>query len=441
MAAAAINRLSLSTDKVNVFADPLVKEPLEQLALKVQGLIASVSFPNQAPLESLPSSIKILDTVTRGLDACAILEEASEIAQRVETLSKELALFQATALFKKSEGPFDQNSLEAFSTACKYARNTIRNANTYQKGLDADDKLPGNFQISEFALSLLQSVISQEEPEEIGAPISNDRSEITFHKTVTVRFARKRVLHNEETAANEAAVLSFIRHPNAIQLGLVEQEKGPLELVFTLEYAPLGDIETLLEEDRLHTTFTRDRFLEGFKGLLEFFAFIHEKGFKHRDFKPSNLLVQVVDGKIVIKICDFELFGKKELKNGKGTPFYAAKEMLLTGAERGPPSDMWSFGICGLTTLLNLDPYQLDEGLNINQQAYQICIMLKAPQDQFDNQVSIEIAATKDYANIQERLKLDPDEELEKAFRSCLVIDPSKRPTAKELLERLAKKA
>ena len=66
------------------------------------------------------------------------------------------------------------------------------------------------------------------------------------------------------------------------------------------------------------------------KNLLSALAYLHSIHVVHRDVKLENLLVTVIDGERVVKLCDFGLatFALEPLRIMCGTPTYVAPEVL-----------------------------------------------------------------------------------------------------------------
>lgn len=133
--------------------------------------------------------------------------------------------------------------------------------------------------------------------------------------------------------------------------------------------------------------------------------YLHNKGIVHRDLKPENLLFEDETAKR-LKLCDFGLAEKiKEgeiMYNVVGSPTYMAPEITL-GTGYGKPVDMYSIGVIMYILLCGYPPFEPEEGI----------IDLEFPSPEWDS--------------IADSVK--------KLISLLLEKDPSKRPTAEQVLQ------
>jgi serine/threonine protein kinase len=73
-------------------------------------------------------------------------------------------------------------------------------------------------------------------------------------------------------------------------------------------------------------------------------AFVHENGITHNDIKPGNILFSPARGAVLI---DFGLSSDDAHTpaTAVGTPWYVPPEFLQAPNGRGPPGDVWAFGV------------------------------------------------------------------------------------------------
>jgi outer membrane protein assembly factor BamB len=146
-------------------------------------------------------------------------------------------------------------------------------------------------------------------------------------------------------------------------------------------------------------------------GLAEALVSIHRAGVVHRDMKPSNILL-TRDGPRVI---DFGIARAAEAATitqtgmAVGSPSYMAPEQA-SGGETGPPGDVFALGAVLTYAATGKAPFG---GGSIPQLVYRI-------------------------VHEQPNLEGITDPALRSLVAACLDKDPSRRPTAVQLLDRIA---
>ena len=170
-----------------------------------------------------------------------------------------------------------------------------------------------------------------------------------------------------ETIVNERDALERVgAHPRVVRGHgwLVEDARA----ILLLELVPGGDLETILSarpdglsEEACHS-YASD--------LFAALAHCHGRGVIHRDVKLPNLLL-AADGTVRLAdfggaaIVDAPADGatppQVRLHDKLGTRSYVAPEIIACDAEGylGPPSDMWSAGICCFTMLSARLPFAI----------------------------------------------------------------------------------
>jgi serine/threonine protein kinase len=103
------------------------------------------------------------------------------------------------------------------------------------------------------------------------------------------------------------------------------------------------------------------------KQILKGLSYVHNEGILHRDLKPQNILLNIVNNSIEVKIADFGL-ARTYYKNNRNLTKYTSKEnlTLVTPLYRAPEIfngssnyttaiDMWSVG-CIFAELVKGNP-------------------------------------------------------------------------------------
>ena len=168
---------------------------------------------------------------------------------------------------------------------------------------------------------------------------------------------------------NEIEKLFILRHPYIIQLyGITDGEKNQKLAVIT-ELAPRGSLFDYLHKNPK----TKNNISLEFKNritkqLIHTMAYIHSRGYAHRDIKTQNILL---DRNLDMKLCDFGLTKlKTELNSGSGqfagTPCYMAPE-LFDRKFYDEKIDVFAFGTVVWEIYTQKIPYFNCEALEIKQ--------------------------------------------------------------------------
>ena len=168
---------------------------------------------------------------------------------------------------------------------------------------------------------------------------------------------------------NEIEKLFILRHPYIIQLyGITDNEKNQKLAVIT-ELAPRGSLFDYLHKNPK----TKNNLSLEFKNkitkqLIHTMAYIHSRGYVHRDLKTQNILL---DKNLDMKLCDFGLTKlKSELNSGSGQfagpPCYMAPE-LFDRKFYDDKIDVFAFGTVVWEIYTQKIPYFNCEALEIKQ--------------------------------------------------------------------------
>ncbi|KAL6434330.1 hypothetical protein ACFW04_006037 [Cataglyphis niger] len=208
---------------------------------------------------------------------------------------------------------------------------------------------------------------------------------------------------------HEIALLSLCsQSPRVVRLHDVYET--PKEIILVMEYAPGGDLQTLIDGDLVPLEGDVVHFV---RQLVEGLAYLHERNIAHLDIKPQNLVMMGSFPDCDVKLCDFEIsrviLEGTEVREILGTPDYVAPEILhyepITLA-----ADMWSLGVTTYVLLTGFSPF----GGETDQETFQNISLgeVDFPEELFED-IS---AQAKDFV------------------AKLLVLDPSARMTAKQCL-------
>jgi serine/threonine-protein kinase len=101
----------------------------------------------------------------------------------------------------------------------------------------------------------------------------------------------------------EVSVLSQLDHPRIIRFHEIGEAQGQFYIV--MEYVPAIDLRVLM--DRASESERVALACSVIADALDGLGYAHDRGIVHRDFKPSNLLVNWEEGLPSVKVADFGL--------------------------------------------------------------------------------------------------------------------------------------
>ncbi|KYM87030.1 Serine/threonine-protein kinase 17B [Atta colombica] len=208
---------------------------------------------------------------------------------------------------------------------------------------------------------------------------------------------------------HEIALLSLCSQSPCV-VRLHDVYETPKEIILVMEYAPGGDLQTLIDGDLVPLEGDVVHFV---RQLVEGLAYLHERNIAHLDIKPQNLVMMGSFPDCDVKLCDFEIsrviLEGTEVREILGTPDYVAPEILhyepITLA-----ADMWSLGVTTYVLLTGFSPF----GGETDQETFQNISLgeVDFPEELFED-ISVQ---AKDFV------------------AKLLVLDPSARMTAKQCL-------
>jgi serine/threonine protein kinase/tetratricopeptide (TPR) repeat protein len=189
-------------------------------------------------------------------------------------------------------------------------------------------------------------------------------------RKVAVKIIKRGMDSSQVVARFEAErqALAMMDHPNIAKvLDGGSTETG--QPYFVMEYIRGVPIIQYCDTERLDT---RSR-LELFSQACHAIQHAHQKGIIHRDVKPSNVMVTLLDGVPVVKVIDF---GIAKATNAElttrtlftqhhqmiGTPTYMSPEQAeMSGLDIDTRSDVYSLGVLLYELLTGTTPFAAEE--------------------------------------------------------------------------------
>lgn len=148
----------------------------------------------------------------------------------------------------------------------------------------------------------------------------------------------------------EITVLQNVNHPNIVKL--YDYFETSNEVYIIMEYIKGGTLMDFISKNKGHITEEQSK--EIIYYALKAIEYLHTFNICHRDIKPENIMFNEDGVFNTLKIIDFGLSTKIEVKEEKGfcgTVMYMAPESLF-GLNYSKEIDLWSLGIV-LFMLLN----------------------------------------------------------------------------------------
>ncbi|KMZ74924.1 Cyclin-dependent kinase F-4 [Zostera marina] len=244
----------------------------------------------------------------------------------------------------------------------------------------------------------------------------------------------KRKYYSWEECMNLREVKSLRRmnHANIVKLKEVIRENDILYFIF--EYMDHSLYQLMKNRSKVFSdTEVRNWCFQIFQGL----AYMHQRGYFHRDMKPENILVT----KGVIKVADFglarEISSCPPFTDYVSTRWYRAPEVLLQSSLYDSAVDMWAMGAI-MAELLTLQP--LFPGSSEPDEIHKICSVIGSPDEKSWSE-GLLLANTMKFEFPQltkvplSSLIPSVSEDAIDLISSLCSWDPRKRPTASETLQ------
>ncbi len=227
-----------------------------------------------------------------------------------------------------------------------------------------------------------------------------------LERPVAVKLLAEHLAEDESFVARfrrEALAAARLQHPNVVQVFDSGQDPDSGRHFIVMEFVDGPSCADLIRD---HGTLEIEQTTNVLRGACNGLDYAHRQGVVHRDVKPGNLLIASESGNV--KLADFGIAKAAEqtritqVGSVLGTAAYLSPEQAR-GEEAGPPSDIYSLGVCAYQFLAGRLPHEYGSLTEL---------ALKQQNDR--------VRPITDF-----RPEVPP--ELDRAIRVCLETDPAAR--------------
>jgi serine/threonine-protein kinase len=182
-----------------------------------------------------------------------------------------------------------------------------------------------------------------------------------LERPVAVKLLAEHLAEDEAFVARfrrEALAAARLMHPNVVQVFDSGRDEASDRHYIVMEYVDGPSCADLLRE---HKRLEVDETVAIVRDACQALDYAHRAGVIHRDVKPGNLLVASETG--TTKLADFGIAKAAEQTRITqvgavlGTAAYLSPEQAR-GDEAGPPSDIYSLGVCAYQFLTGRLPHE-----------------------------------------------------------------------------------
>ncbi len=233
--------------------------------------------------------------------------------------------------------------------------------------------------------------------------------DLKLGRRVALKLLKRSVLGDAaERFLEEARATASFNHPHIVTLHAVGEHLGRPYLA--LEYIDGEALRARLAAGPLPV---REALRHG-RAIADAIAEAHRRGLVHADLKPENVVISR-DGRV--RVVDFGLakLAGESPTSGSGTPAYMAPERWRGAAPTGA-IDVWAFGVMLHEMIAGRRPISEDALARLAFAGGPIELSIERP---------IELPGA-------------PGVPWVALVRDCLALEPAARPTAEELVRRLA---
>ena len=137
---------------------------------------------------------------------------------------------------------------------------------------------------------------------------------------------------------DEARAIHRFRHPNVVRAHRYLEANGTAYIV--MEYVEGESLKAILDR---RGRLSPEEWRPWMEALLEGLAHVHSHDYLHRDIKPANIVVRAGDGEpVLIDFGSARVQHRDRTHTQVLTAGYAPIEQYSTGAEQGPPADIYA---------------------------------------------------------------------------------------------------
>jgi calcium-dependent protein kinase len=214
----------------------------------------------------------------------------------------------------------------------------------------------------------------------------------------------------------EIDIMCQLDHPNVIRLEEIYESDSIIYLVQELCHG--GELfDQLDNQEDYH--YSEDEARELVKQVLSAVSYLHSQGIVHRDLKLENFLFATKDSKSTLKMIDFGLskhFKYDDVHVDKvGTPYTVAPEVIK--GKYDEKCDVWGIGVIAYMLLCGDSPFGGCDPEGAEKSLKEIRTNILSGRVQFEPEDT--------WAEVSEEAK--------DFIRKLLTVDPSERPTAREV--------
>ncbi len=182
-----------------------------------------------------------------------------------------------------------------------------------------------------------------------------------LERPVAVKLLAEHLAEDDDFVARfrrEALAAARLQHPNIVQVFDSGEDPGSHRHFIVMEYVEGPSGADLLRD---HKQLEIDDAVAIVRDACHGLAYAHRAGVVHRDVKPGNLLL--ADDTHTTKLADFGIAKAAEqtritqVGSVLGTAAYLSPEQAR-GDEAGPPSDIYSLGVCAYQFLTGRLPHE-----------------------------------------------------------------------------------